>query len=69
MENNFDKKKRSRIMSKIKSISHLELLLEKHCLKLVLGAIEYILIMYGNPDIIYSKKKLAIFIDGDFGTV
>src|SRR3989344_6089130 len=55
MADRITKEQRSRIMSHIKSVNtSLEIGFKKH------------LKMLGNPDFSSSKKRIAIFIDGDF---
>lgn len=43
-----------------------ELIVRKNLWKLGLQGYRLHKKMTGNPDIVYTKKKIAIFIDGDF---
>ena len=62
----FDKEKRSDIMSRVKSKNtKLELKLRKELWKNGYHFRVHYKIK-GNPDIVFIKKKIAVFIDGDF---
>ncbi len=66
----FTKKKRSEIMSKIRSVSGLEKAFAKSLSEAIYPkGIRYRLNYKkapGRPDIAFISRKLAIFIDGDF---
>lgn len=63
----FSKEQRSMIMSKIRSKdTKIEVLVRKELWKLGHRGYRIHSKMLGSPDIIFPKKKVAIFIDGDF---
>lgn len=63
----FTKKKRSEIMSKIRSKNtKVELLFRKRLWSEGLRYRVYSNILPGKPDIVFSRYKLAVFVDGCF---
>lgn len=67
MPDKFDKKTRSKIMSKIKSKNTLlELEFRNLLWKSGLGGYRVYYNLPGKPDITYVAKKIVVFIDGDF---
>jgi len=67
MADRITKKKRSRIMSRIRSKNtSLEISFKKLLDKNKLKGYKMYPKMLGNPDFVFPKKKLVIFIDGDF---
>lgn len=63
----FDEKTRSNIMSKIRSKNtRAEILLRKGLWAKKLRGYRVHPKMLGNPDVVYSSKKIVIFVDGDF---
>lgn len=68
MSDNLDKKTRSKIMASIKSRNtKIEILFRKELYGQGLrGYRVNNKNIYGSPDLVYTKYKLAIFLDGDF---
>ena len=67
MAGRITKKKRSRIMSRIRSKNtSLEISFKKLLDKNKLSGYKMHPKVLGNPDFVFPKKKLVIFIDGDF---
>ena len=67
MPDKFDKKTRSRIMSRIRSKNtSLEVEFRKLLWKNGLGHYRIHYKLSGKPDVVYVSKKIVIFIDGDF---
>src|SRR3989338_4576211 len=67
MTDKFDKRTRSRIMSKIRSANTgIEMVLRKALRKNGLSGYKLHYNIIGKPDIVFPKNKLAIFVDGDF---
>ena len=67
MPDKFNKKIRSRIMSKIRSKdTKIEILLRRELWKQNMRGYRIHSSLLGKPDIAYTKKKLILFIDGDF---
>lgn len=67
MADKFDKKTRSKIMSKIRAKNtKAEILLRKALWKNGLRGYRLHYDLPGKPDILFPKNKLVIFIDGDF---
>ncbi len=66
MPDKFSKEARSKIMSKIKSTTKLEIYFRKELYKQGLKGYRINYKLPGKPDIVYPKQKLAVFIDGDF---
>src|SRR3989338_1146257 len=67
MADRITKEQRSRIMSHIKSVNtSLEINFKKLLYKNKIKGFKKHLKMLGNPDFSSSKKRIAIFIDGDF---
>lgn len=67
MADRITKKKRSKIMSRIKSKNtSLEISFKKLLDKNKLKGYKMHPKMLGNPDFVFPKKKIVIFIDGDF---
>lgn len=67
MNDIYDKKKRSEVMSKIRSKdTRPELVLRKKLWKMGLRYRINYKKAIGKPDIVFINKKIAVFIDGDF---
>ena len=67
MPEKFSKETRSRIMSRIRSKeTKLEILFRKELYRQGIRGYRLYRKMLGNPDIAFIKRKIAIFIDGDF---
>lgn len=67
MVDKFDKETRSRIMSRIRSKNtKIEVALRKKLWEMGLKGFRIHYNLPGKPDIVYTRKKLVIFIDGDF---
>lgn len=66
----FTKEKRSEIMSKIKSTSGVEIKFRKMLSKQVYPLGHRYRLNYrkavGKPDLVFVKKRIAVFVDGDF---
>ena len=67
MADKFDKATRSKIMSKIRSKNtNAELTFRKELYRQGIRGYRVHKKMMGNPDIVFTKKKVVVFIDGDF---
>jgi len=66
MADMFDKKTRSRIMSRIKSTTMLEKSFRKALWAAGLRGYRVNSKLPGKPDIVFPKARLAVFVDGDF---
>jgi len=67
MPDKFSKETRSRIMSHIRSKNtKVELAFRKELVRKGLRGYRIHKKIIGNPDIVFTKKKIAVFIDGDF---
>jgi len=63
----FPEKTRSKIMSSIKSKNtKIEISIRKSLWRAGIRGYRLHKRIIGNPDIVFNKKKLAIFVDGDF---
>ena len=63
----FTKEKRSHIMSRVRSKNtKLELLLRKYLFSKGLRGYRVNVNLFGKPDIVFPKYKVAIFVDGCF---
>lgn len=67
MPDKFDEKTRSKIMSQIRSKNtKIEVILRQGLWKRNLRGFRLHYNLPGKPDIVYTRKKIVIFVDGDF---